>query len=166
MIKACEAIRTGSGEPIKLIGTTQDIHERKMMEEALRESQRRYQKAEKVGNFGHWARDLMTDKVFWSPQVYNIFGVAPDDFEPLWVNFLERIHPGDDTTLPYSSRMAFTLKQNEEAHIAHTMATTQGNRSEAAKILGISLRHLHRKLAAMKKSGQWEDLFQKPDQRP
>ena len=73
--------------------------------------------------------------------------------------------PGDDATTPHFSRKAFTLKQNETAHIAYVMDLTHGNRSEAAKILGISLRHLHRKLAAMKKDGRWEDLFQKPDQR-
>ncbi len=65
---------------------------------------------------------------------------------------------------PAPFQKAFTLKQNEQAHIAYVMSLSDGNRSEASKILGISLRHLHRKLAAMKASGQWKELFEKPPQ--
>jgi DNA-binding NtrC family response regulator len=45
-----------------------------------------------------------------------------------------------------------TLKQNEEAHVRHVLDLAHGDRKEAAGMLGISLRHLYRKLAAIKKN--------------
>jgi DNA-binding NtrC family response regulator len=45
-----------------------------------------------------------------------------------------------------------TLKQNEDAHIRHVLDLAKGDRKEAAGMLGISLRHLYRKLAAIKQS--------------
>ncbi len=48
-----EATGKGHGGMFQLIGTTQDIHERKVMEETLKQNERRYERAEKMGNFGH-----------------------------------------------------------------------------------------------------------------
>jgi DNA-binding NtrC family response regulator len=49
-----------------------------------------------------------------------------------------------------SSRRLCTLKENYDAHVAFVLNHTGGNRHEAARILGITLRQLQRKLAETK----------------
>lgn len=48
------------------------------------------------------------------------------------------------TYLGYSPN--FSLEEVERAHIYHVMESLQGNRSEAARVLGIDRRTLYRKL--------------------
>lgn len=49
-----------------------------------------------------------------------------------------------------SSRNLCTLKENDTAHVMFVLSSTGGNRREAARILGITLRQLQRKLAETK----------------
>ena len=63
------------------------------------------------------------------------------------------IHHFDPAGFPDSSLpITLTLKQNEEAHILNVLGRCGGDRKRTAETLGISLRHLYRKLAAIKKS--------------
>jgi DNA-binding NtrC family response regulator len=54
-------------------------------------------------------------------------------------------------------RTLSSLKENEEAHIIYVLKQTKGSRKEACSILGVSLRHLQRKIAALKNHPQWRD---------
>ncbi|HQL00731.1 MAG TPA: sigma-54 dependent transcriptional regulator [Smithellaceae bacterium] len=49
-----------------------------------------------------------------------------------------------------SSRTLCTLKENDAAHVRYVLDAVGGHRAEAARILGITLRQLQRKLAEMK----------------
>jgi len=50
-----------------------------------------------------------------------------------------------------ASRSLCTLKENDAAHVRFVLDSTGGNRREAARILGITLRQLQRKLAETKR---------------
>ena len=52
-----------------------------------------------------------------------------------------------------SNRNLCSLKENDTAHVLFVLNATGGNRREAARILGITLRQLQRKLAEMKGTG-------------
>jgi DNA-binding NtrC family response regulator len=54
------------------------------------------------------------------------------------------------------SRQLCTLKENDEAHLVYVLKNVHGDRGRAAQILGITVRQLQRKIAAMKKNPQWE----------
>jgi len=49
-----------------------------------------------------------------------------------------------------SGRKLCTFKENYDIHLAFVLDSTKGDRREAARILGITLRQLQRKLAEMK----------------
>ncbi len=67
--------------------------------QSLKESEQRYRIAEKVGNFGYWVRRPENTEAEWSPQVYEIFGVSPEDFSPTWEHFLAMVHEEDRSGL-------------------------------------------------------------------
>jgi len=53
------------------------------------------------------------------------------------------------------SRQLCTLKENDEAHLIYVLKNVNGDRGRAANILGITVRQLQRKIAAMKNNPQW-----------
>jgi len=65
------------------------------------------------------------------------------------------------TSLPLSpsSRQLSTLKENDEAHVAYVLSHTRGDRKEAAKILGVTIRQLQRKMAQMRRDPHWAGVL-------
>jgi DNA-binding NtrC family response regulator len=51
------------------------------------------------------------------------------------------------------------LKENDEAQLIYVLTNAGGDRGKAAQILGITVRQLQRKIAAMKKNPQWETIL-------
>jgi PAS domain S-box-containing protein len=49
----------------------------------------------KGGRMGWWSRDLVTEEVCWSPELEEIFGLAPGTFLGREQNFIEMVHPDD-----------------------------------------------------------------------
>jgi DNA-binding NtrC family response regulator len=63
------------------------------------------------------------------------------------------------TVLSPLSRQLSTLKENDEAHLVYVLTNANGDRGKVAQILGITVRQLQRKIAAMKKNPQWETIL-------
>jgi transcriptional regulator with PAS, ATPase and Fis domain len=57
------------------------------------------------------------------------------------------------------SRQLCTLKENDEAHLVYVLKNANSDRGKVAQILGITVRQLQRKIAAMKKNPQWEEIL-------
>jgi len=68
------------------------------LEDALAELERardRLLRAQQVGNIGSWDVDLAAQKLEWSEQVFEIFGLRPETFAGTEEAFFERVHPDD-----------------------------------------------------------------------
>jgi PAS domain S-box-containing protein len=92
-----QVLMTESGEPSRMIGINGDITERKLAEEALRESEQRLRLATQAGRMYTYDWDVTTDVVMRSPEHTKILGLA----EPLRFShqrFVDRIHPDDRPT--------------------------------------------------------------------
>jgi DNA-binding NtrC family response regulator len=57
------------------------------------------------------------------------------------------------------ARTLSSLKENEEAHIIYVLEQTRGDRKEACRVLGVSLRQLQRKIAALRNHPRWRDML-------
>jgi len=82
-------------KPERMIGTLSDITNRKEIELALIENEKRLQEAQKIAKLGYWELDLTTNKLFWSDEIYRIFDLEPHEFEGTYDAFLDKIHPDD-----------------------------------------------------------------------
>jgi DNA-binding NtrC family response regulator len=75
-------------------------------------------------------------------------------------DFIQPSHLGMISTKKSTlSRQLCTLKENDEAQLVYVLKNVQGDRNRAAQILGITVRQLQRKIAAMKKNPQWEEVL-------
>jgi PAS domain S-box-containing protein len=72
-----------------------DITDRRLTEQALREQRTLLAEAQKLAGLGSWEWDPDTGRVSWSSELYRIFGVLPQDVAPSFENYLERVHPDD-----------------------------------------------------------------------
>lgn len=81
------------GKP-HLVGIGIDITDKKRHEEALRKSEDILKRAEEIALLGSWQLDIVKNELFWSDEVYHIFGLSIGD--PLtYESFLEAVHPED-----------------------------------------------------------------------
>jgi PAS domain S-box-containing protein len=95
-----------NGTPVRAMGTCQDITEREVASQRLRDSEaklRRSQEifstAERVASIGAVALDFRTGLWEWSDEAYRIYGLDPDQFTPSLETFPSLIHPDDRDAL-------------------------------------------------------------------
>ncbi len=83
------------GNVIYVLAQLQDVRARKLAEEALRKSERLMQDAERIAHVGSYSRDLRTEQLEWSDEVYRIFGHEPRAVKPTFDLVSRHIHPDD-----------------------------------------------------------------------
>ncbi|WP_337885846.1 PAS domain S-box protein [Fischerella thermalis] len=88
-------LRSSSGEIIVGMAITQDITQRKQMEIALQENERRLSLALKAAKAGIWEWDIATNKTFWSDENFRLIGYEPGTCETNYDNWLRAVHPED-----------------------------------------------------------------------
>jgi PAS domain S-box-containing protein len=90
-----KAIRNADGEMVGLHGVSRDITKRKRVEEDLRLSNQRLAEAQRIGGMGDWDWYPATNTVYWSENLYNIFGLDPSQPPPEYEGQLALYHPDD-----------------------------------------------------------------------
>ena len=68
--------------------------ERQQIEAKLRESEADLLEAQRTAHVGHWKWDKTTNEVFWSEEVYHIFGIPPSQ-KITFPLFVKQIHVDD-----------------------------------------------------------------------
>jgi PAS domain S-box-containing protein len=63
--------------------------------EHLRERERQFRIAERLGNLGSWEWHVPSGKLTFSEELYRIFGIEPSIMEPTLESVVERTDPGD-----------------------------------------------------------------------
>jgi len=61
----------------------------------LQETQRKLIEAQRIGRVGNWELDLQTGRLSWSDEVFELFGLAPEDFDGTLTSFSRWVHPDD-----------------------------------------------------------------------
>lgn len=83
------------GHLTEIVGISRDITRRKEMENALIESQKRYQLALDGAELATWDWDIQTGEVIYNSRWAEMLGYQLEEVEPTVDNWKEKIHPND-----------------------------------------------------------------------
>jgi len=117
-------IRDAQGNLTGMAGTATDITARKLRDANLAESQARLAKAQEIARLGNWEWDIVSNELWWSDQIYRIFGTTPDEFEATYDAFLSFIHPDDRVAVESAVKEA--LARPGAYSIDHRIITRDG----------------------------------------
>jgi PAS domain S-box-containing protein len=85
-----------NGRVVKWYGTNTDIEERKRAEGALKRSEAYLAEAQRLTYTGSCALDGTSHEIlYWSEEMFRLFGFDPQQGLPMWDQWVQRIHPED-----------------------------------------------------------------------
>ncbi len=113
-------LKDAKGNILQWFGTNTDVTERKKAEEALKkahdsleeevkgrtaelekaynslkESENGLAEAQRTAHIGNWDWNIVTNGLYWSDEIYRIFGRSPQEFGATYDAFLSYVHPDD-----------------------------------------------------------------------
>jgi PAS domain S-box-containing protein len=89
------ALFDASGKLISILSLIQDVTERKRAEEALRESEERWQLAVRGSNDGIWDLNLKSDRCFYSARWKEMLGYEEHELSNNSIAWATQVHPDD-----------------------------------------------------------------------
>jgi diguanylate cyclase (GGDEF)-like protein/PAS domain S-box-containing protein len=72
-----------------------DITRQRAAEASLREITQRLSEAQSIAHVGNWEWDAITQDLWWSHEMYRIFGLEHGTAQPTYEGFLHCVHPDD-----------------------------------------------------------------------
>jgi PAS domain S-box-containing protein len=94
------------------------------IEQSLRLNEERLLESQRIAHLGNWQWDVVTNKIWWSDEVYRIVGVKPKDFEATYEGFLSYVHPDDREFVKQSVNKA--LYDRQPYNIDHRIIVSDG----------------------------------------
>lgn len=111
-------------EEARLLIALEDITEQERAFQALARSEARLAEAQRIARLGHWEWDIPTGDLWWSDEVYRIFGREPERFVPNYESFLACLHPDDQARVISTVRKA--LEEGTDYHVSHRILVPNG----------------------------------------
>lgn len=93
-------------------------------EKALLRSQNRFEAAQKIAHVGSWDWKLSDNSLWWSSEIYRIFGVNEQNFKPDYDACLKAVHPDDRRIVEDSLSRA--LAGDAKHSVDHRIITPDG----------------------------------------
>jgi len=101
-----------------------DVTERRLAEEALRQSEERLREAQEIARLGRWELDLRTNRLHWSDGIYEIFEIDGQKFGASYQAFLDAIHPDDRPAVNTAYNQS--LRNKTPYEISHRLLMKDG----------------------------------------
>ena len=76
--------RDAEGLPLRVVGTHTEVSAYKDLEQRLRQREALLDGAQRVGHIGSWAWDADSGEVWWSSELFHLFGVPESRVAPRW----------------------------------------------------------------------------------
>jgi PAS domain S-box-containing protein len=88
-------VLSANGEVAEVVATMLDITERRRAEEALRRSEAYLAEAQRLTHTGAWATDPAPEPLYWSEELFRLYGLDSQDGLPTHDQAMQRVHPED-----------------------------------------------------------------------
>jgi PAS domain S-box-containing protein len=106
-----------NNEVVKLVGTGQDVTERELLIDSLQRSESLYKQAQSIAHLGNWILDTKNNKLFWTDELYRMYGIEPQSEELSWEKYLELVHEEDkEVVIAFGEEALKTGKAFEMYH--------------------------------------------------
>jgi PAS domain S-box-containing protein len=88
--------------------------ERMKTDELIRYNNILMQRAQHLAHLGNWHWDLKLDKVSWSDELFSIYGLTKNDYQPSFQGYLSLIHTEDSARVQHTIEWALKTKSSFE----------------------------------------------------
>jgi PAS domain S-box-containing protein len=95
----------------KYVGSAIDVTGHELLTQELRRREAYLTEAQRLSHTGSWAWNVRTGALFWSEEIYRIYGYNPQEVGPTWEQFLQRVHPKDRPQIERRAKMEATRKE-------------------------------------------------------
>ncbi len=119
------AVRSASGQIARLVGSAQDITERKEAELELRRKQTYLVMGERIAGMGTWAWKPSSQEMVGSEEFCRIFGLDPESTQLRREVFLQRLHPDDRSR--YEQTISAALSQRTNWEVEYRIVLPNGS---------------------------------------
>ena len=115
-----------AGNIIGILSSGIDLTERKLAENTLRDNEMIYNKVQEIAHIGSWDWDIPSNTLKFSPELYAIYGITPDEFDGNMATLYEKIiHPDDKEELFKAQELA--LKEGKPRQMEFRILRQDGS---------------------------------------
>ena len=128
----------------------EEVEHRKQVETQLQEQRLHLVEAQRLANLGSFVRDVENDRLVWSDQLFDLYGVRREQFAGTFEAFLDLVHPEDRDQLVKDVRgavqngqgfhveMRIVRPSGEVRYLQSSGEPVKDERGRVVRILGIS----------------------------
>jgi len=147
-----------------------EIEERKAAVDALRRVRDSLAEAQRIAQIGNWDWDIVDNKLYWSDEIYRIFGLEPQEFGATYEAFMRSVHPDNREHVeqavnralnekePYSIDHRIVLPDGSERMVHEQAEVVFDENDKAVRMLGTVQDITERKLVEDELRGSQEEL--------
>ena len=90
-----ELLQDAKGHALRMVGTVQDVTEKYLNEQTLKQSEERLRLALNAAKLGVFDKTILTNQIIVSERTEQIWGYSPGEFSGDYHDFARRVHPDD-----------------------------------------------------------------------
>ena len=125
-----------------------EISQNRRNEKLIKDSEKKLKEAQAIAHIGHWELDINSNSLYWSDEIYDIFGFSPQEFDPSYELFINSIHPEDrkavndayatslETKVPYEIEHRVLLNNGTLKYVREQCNTSYDEQGNAVRSLG------------------------------